>query len=217
MSATHVTIKIPKELVEEMDKLLGKHGFRSRGEIAKEAIRQFSSSQSIEATRQQYMRTADSCQSFIEEQTEITTDPDAIIPDETLYQTYVAYCNTQKLPIQKKAQLTISMQRNRPEAKHTTERIQGKTTHAWQYLKFVTTVTTVTSLLLLSEDSELQNYRKREVPVTAVTVVTPERVCGQCDLWHKGGCCFPGDPSCVAPTNPYAQDCRSFIINGGGQ
>jgi len=38
---SHVTVKIPKELVEEMDKLLGRHGFRSRGEIAKEAIRRF--------------------------------------------------------------------------------------------------------------------------------------------------------------------------------
>lgn len=35
----HVTVKIPKELIAEMDKLKGKHGFRSRGEIAKEAIR----------------------------------------------------------------------------------------------------------------------------------------------------------------------------------
>jgi len=36
----HVTVKIPQELVAEMDKLIGKHGFRSRGEIAKEAIRE---------------------------------------------------------------------------------------------------------------------------------------------------------------------------------
>jgi len=35
----HVTIKIPEELVADMDKLKGKYGFRSRGEIAKEAIR----------------------------------------------------------------------------------------------------------------------------------------------------------------------------------
>jgi Arc/MetJ-type ribon-helix-helix transcriptional regulator len=40
MSETHVTVKIPKDLIEEMDKLIGKHGFRSRGEIAKEALRQ---------------------------------------------------------------------------------------------------------------------------------------------------------------------------------
>ena len=36
---THVTLKIPRELIAQMDKLKGKHGFRSRGEIAKEAIR----------------------------------------------------------------------------------------------------------------------------------------------------------------------------------
>ncbi|MEM3788307.1 MAG: ribbon-helix-helix domain-containing protein [Candidatus Bathyarchaeia archaeon] len=36
----HITIKLPKELVEEMDRLIGVKGFRSRGEIAKEAIRQ---------------------------------------------------------------------------------------------------------------------------------------------------------------------------------
>jgi Arc/MetJ-type ribon-helix-helix transcriptional regulator len=41
MPQNHVTVKIPKELVDEMDKLKGKHGFRSRGEIAKEALRQF--------------------------------------------------------------------------------------------------------------------------------------------------------------------------------
>lgn len=37
--ADHVTIKIPRELIERMDELKGKEGFRSRGEIAKEAIR----------------------------------------------------------------------------------------------------------------------------------------------------------------------------------
>lgn len=36
----HVTVKIPQDLIDEMDNLIGKHGFRSRGEIAKEAIRQ---------------------------------------------------------------------------------------------------------------------------------------------------------------------------------
>lgn len=39
-TSDHVTVKIPKELVDEMDRLIGALGFRSRGEIAKEAIRQ---------------------------------------------------------------------------------------------------------------------------------------------------------------------------------
>lgn len=39
-TSDHITIKLPKELVNEMDRLIGALGFRSRGEIAKEAIRQ---------------------------------------------------------------------------------------------------------------------------------------------------------------------------------
>jgi len=35
----HVTIKLPKELVDEIDALQGKFGFRSRGEVVKEAVR----------------------------------------------------------------------------------------------------------------------------------------------------------------------------------
>jgi len=35
----YVPVKIPVDLAEEMDKLKGRYGFRSRGEIAKEAIR----------------------------------------------------------------------------------------------------------------------------------------------------------------------------------
>ena len=37
----YVTIKLPVELVEEMDSLIGKFGFKSRGEIVKEAVRRF--------------------------------------------------------------------------------------------------------------------------------------------------------------------------------
>jgi len=37
----YTTIKLPNELIAEIDKLIGKHGFRSRGEIVKEAIRAF--------------------------------------------------------------------------------------------------------------------------------------------------------------------------------
>lgn len=36
---THITVKIPRELIEKMDRLKGKEGFRSRGEIAKVALR----------------------------------------------------------------------------------------------------------------------------------------------------------------------------------
>ena len=186
----------------------------------------FSSSETVEETRQQYIRTADSCQSFIEESTEIDTEPNAIITDEVLYTAYVNFCKVNNLPIQKKAQLTIAMQRTRPESKHTMQRILGKGTHVWQYLKFSTSVTTVTTVTRGLPNAKIQNQNsiiEKEV-VTAVTPVTPrensaseptvgtvERTCGQCELWHKPGCTFPdAEYSCVAPMNRHAVDCRDF-------
>ena len=35
----YVTVRIPKELADEIDKLIGKYGFRTRAEIVKEAVR----------------------------------------------------------------------------------------------------------------------------------------------------------------------------------
>lgn len=35
----YVTVKIPKRLADEVDGLIGKHGFTTRAEIAKEALR----------------------------------------------------------------------------------------------------------------------------------------------------------------------------------
>jgi len=35
----YTTIKLPNDLVTTMDKLIGKHGFKSRAEIVKEALR----------------------------------------------------------------------------------------------------------------------------------------------------------------------------------
>ena len=35
----YVTIKLPAELVKEIDSLIGRFGFTSRGEIVKEAVR----------------------------------------------------------------------------------------------------------------------------------------------------------------------------------
>lgn len=35
----YVTVRIPPELADDVDKLIGKHGFRSRAEVAKESLR----------------------------------------------------------------------------------------------------------------------------------------------------------------------------------
>jgi metal-responsive CopG/Arc/MetJ family transcriptional regulator len=39
MGNKYVTIKLPRNLVDEIDKFVGKHGFVSRTEVVKEALR----------------------------------------------------------------------------------------------------------------------------------------------------------------------------------
>jgi len=39
MSTGYSVVKIPDELAEEIDKVVGKHGYRSRTEFVKDAIR----------------------------------------------------------------------------------------------------------------------------------------------------------------------------------
>lgn len=41
MNSDYTTIKLPNELVAEIDKLVGKQGFRSRTEVVKEALRRY--------------------------------------------------------------------------------------------------------------------------------------------------------------------------------
>ena len=37
--AKYIQIKIPKDLIQEVDEILGKHGFRSRQEFVRDAVR----------------------------------------------------------------------------------------------------------------------------------------------------------------------------------
>lgn len=41
MKDDYVSLKLPRELIEEVDKEIGKGGFRSRSEIIKYAIRRY--------------------------------------------------------------------------------------------------------------------------------------------------------------------------------
>lgn len=178
----------------------------------------FTNAQSIEETRSQYIRTADSCQAFLEEMTETSLNNDDYVRDDVLYSRYIAYCQYHRLPKKRKAELTISIQKHRPDAQKAMPRIGKERPRVWTYLKLKesgTGGTAGTDLSVFTQNSETQILEKGETPMPDVPVVpTESQTCGQCDLWHKGGCCFPGDPSCVAPTNPFAQDCRSFTVKG---
>jgi Arc/MetJ-type ribon-helix-helix transcriptional regulator len=55
----YVTVKIPKELSEEADKLIGKKGFRSKAEIVQEALRELLDHYGADKHFQMLHRTSD--------------------------------------------------------------------------------------------------------------------------------------------------------------
>jgi putative DNA primase/helicase len=134
---------------------------------------QFTNAQSIEETRSQYIRTADSCQAFLEEMTEIVLDDDVYARDDALYSRYIAYCLFYKLPKKRKADLTISIQKNRPEAQRTHPRKGKERYWAWQYLKLKEFGTPGTSGMGVLPLAEIQNQIliKRGPPLPPVPAV----------------------------------------------
>ena len=114
----------------------------------------FSTAKTMEETRAQYIRTADSSQAFLEEMAEYAPDPKVWTKVENLYQQYVEYCRTNKLPIIKqKRDITLTMQRVYPYAKQTKQREAKNVFPVWQYIKLksVPSVPSVPPFLSLSQ------------------------------------------------------------------
>jgi len=169
---------------------------------------QFSVNEDIEHLRSTMIRKMNSAKAFIEEQLTYENDIKAFIKESELYSKFILFCNKEKLPTTNKANFTQNMHEYLPEAKQTKERIDGKPTAVWQFVKYElekSVPTVPTPLFTLQNKNQL--IESNNSPGTDGT----NRACGQCDLWHKGSCCFPGDPSCVSPTNPFAMDCKSFM------
>jgi len=193
---------------------------------------EFSQVEDLEKLRTQYIRQSNSAKSYIEEKLEASNNDKDIIVERDLYEKYITFCVSNNLPTMKKRNFTENMQQYLPRAKQSMVRIEGKGVHVWQFLKFVTAVTS--SLLNHINNETTEKCGKEEskdlvcIDEYAVTVVTPnaevanheveeERVCGHCAVWHKPGCSYPdGESSCVAPTNRYAADCRDYIPKEGG-
>jgi len=61
-----------------------------------------------------------------------------------------------------------------------------------------------------SEHSEPSEHSEHVTKVPSEAVQEENIVCGHCKKWHTGACSFPGDPNCIAPTNPCAKTCPNY-------
>jgi len=191
--------------------LQGLHRLLSQGE--------FTQSKNQQKTMLEFQRVSDSIGAFLQEQSMF--GPNLMTPRNEAFEAYKDYCDFIGAPPETDKAFTQRM-KNTPRIKDSSTRIDGKKTRVWigfsvKPLNEETgTDGTLGTSVLPQGNVRNQKYRGVENSVPTVPSVpnSEQRTCGQCDLWHKGGCCFPGDPSCVAPSNPYAQDCRSFTVNG---
>lgn len=126
----------------------------------------FSVNETIEELRAQYIRKSNPAKAFIEERLEYVNDPKVYVEEAVLYQKFILFCNKENLPTMPKRNFTLNIQEHCPEAKQTMQRILGKPAHVWQFIRFMESVTTVTTALFTpkKQDSFL-GIKKPEVTV----------------------------------------------------
>jgi phage/plasmid-associated DNA primase len=182
----------------------------------------FTESKSQEETEIAFQRASDTVSAFIKEmalfnKNLVTTRSDA-------YDAYKTYCDVFGLEAENDKKFTQRLKET-PKIKATTATVKGSRLRAWQGLGLKNlnddgTVSGVSGVslqmvLLPPPDLKILNIGGSSTHDTSDTSDTAnERVCGKCDLFHKGSCCFPGDPACVGPSNPFAMDCKSFTVKG---
>jgi putative DNA primase/helicase len=175
----------------------------------------FTNSKTIEENRELYIRSSDSCKSFAEEYLEESDDPKDYVSTESLYQAYVTYCKESRLPTtETKPKLTQAIRQTFPNAELVQQRIGERKIWAWRYLKTkqsVPDVPNVPSVPLLANFNEnITNIEHVVHTVQSVQNSEDSLVARHCKKWHSGACSFPGNPSCVVPTNPCAKTCPQF-------
>lgn len=112
----------------------------------------FSTTETMEELRNQYIRRSNSAKAFIEESIKYDPNPNKIITTTQMYKNYIDFCTTNNLHSMKKRIFTINMQQYLSKVTQTQRRIDKKTTWVWQN---VTSVTSSSSNYRLTNNPEV--------------------------------------------------------------
>jgi P4 family phage/plasmid primase-like protien len=104
----------------------------------------FTANEDIETQRKEYIRKSNSSKAFIEERLQYGPSPTDYIPEAELYEKYILFCQENRLPTNRKGELTQNLHQILPQAKQTVERISGKNVHVWQHITCLTATTATT-------------------------------------------------------------------------
>ena len=144
----------------------------------------FSLNETEESLRESILKLSNPTKAFLENKTAESKDAKDYIPEAELYTKFIEYCDKENLPTVRKAQFTTALKEYCPNVKQTNQRILGKPTPVYQYLKKKATVTTVTPNLLGTTNTEILT-ESNKVAVTAVTDPRgkPGRISSACLLF----------------------------------
>jgi P4 family phage/plasmid primase-like protien len=162
--------------------------------------RTFSINETEEELRGNILKLSNPTKAFLEEKTEASNQAKDFIPEPELYSNFINYCDTENLPTVRKAQFTIALKEYLPRVKQTDQRISGKKTPVYQFLKFKTVPTVSAQLLDAGKNPESVESNKK---------VGTDGTAKDCENFHKASCEHP-NPTCLTPTNPCPTGCKSF-------
>jgi putative DNA primase/helicase len=140
--------------------------------------KKFSTSKSIEETREQYLRSSDPVKAFAMDKLEYKAG--SAIPKFEVYKMFIEYCQEMKLPTVSQTTFASKLVECMPTTKSSRKRIEGKITVCWEDLAMegVTGVSVVQGVCTKDHEIKLDKYRESgsliEKGCTTDTAVTDE-------------------------------------------
>jgi putative DNA primase/helicase len=140
--------------------------------------KKFSTSKSIEETREQYLRSSDPVKAFAMDKLEYKAG--SAIPKFEVYKMFIEYCQEMKLPTVSQTTFASKLVECMPTTKSSRKRIEGKITVCWEDLAMegVTGVSVVQGVCTKDHEIKLDKYRESgsliEKGCTERTVCTEE-------------------------------------------
>lgn len=173
---------------------------------------------SVEAVRKEYRKRSSTTLAYFDDQVKITDSYDDWVFTDEWFRDYVTYCHNKEIKPKSKGAFLKDVEQYLPGVKKTKIRPQPKASplSAWRYVKLVPCVPHVPTsgkILAKNEKIQLLNFsvseKKAEKRGTSGTDGT-DRTCGDCELFHKPSCVYPGVNFDKVPESCNALGCRSF-------
>jgi putative DNA primase/helicase len=95
----------------------------------------FSANETEETLRENILKLSNPTQAFLEKNIEASNNPKDYIIETELYASFIAFCDADNLPTVRKSQFTAALKEYFPNIKQTKQRVLGKPTEVYQFIR----------------------------------------------------------------------------------